>query len=199
MARRGLKFPTDIITISKLAIIRRAQMRPQRHQQPHWSKFQGGQLTSPIDGTPNCWALSLLQHIDELNLHGTEIALTSTPLSADPLMIHNIAEHLAGITVDEQKLLTAIGIQHIEDLAAPEDRNWAPMSYAHEELQFTQHITRPVTFEAPKNITLRTLMTFEQEDRFQQIHQLLGVISNPTWCCFKIRNDRGSKLRGTRN
>ena len=52
--------------------------------------------------------------------------------------------------MDQQKLLTAIGIHHIEDLAAPENRNWTPIAYAQEKLQFTKHITRPATFEAPE-------------------------------------------------
>ena len=56
MAGLGVKCSTDIITASKMAIIHRAQlqskdaasiaagmvMRPQRHQQPQWCRFQVG-------------------------------------------------------------------------------------------------------------------------------------------------------------
>ena len=87
MAGLGFKCPTDIITTSKLAKIHRAQlqstdaaniaagmlMRPQRHQEPHWRRFEGGPLLSAMDDTPNYWALSLLQHLEVL---GMEIALT---------------------------------------------------------------------------------------------------------------------------
>ena len=83
--------------------------------------YQGGMLLPPIEGTPNCWALSLLK-----------IALAPTALSEVPQTAHNKVDHLAGITMDQQKLLTAIRIHHIEDLAAPEDRNWTPIAYAQE-------------------------------------------------------------------
>ena len=53
-------------------------------------------------------------------------------------------------------------------------------------LQFTKNITKPILFEAPKDIIIRPMMTFQQEDREQQIHQFLGVISHPTRYCFKI-------------
>ena len=68
MAGLGFKCPAGIITTSKLAIIHRAQlqstdaaniaagmlMRPQRHKQPHWSRFQGGSFPSPMEDTTNC-------------------------------------------------------------------------------------------------------------------------------------------------
>ena len=41
--------------------------------------------------TPNCWALSLLQLLEEL---GTEIALAPTPPSEVPPTTHNIVDHL---------------------------------------------------------------------------------------------------------
>ena len=89
MAGLGFKRPTDIVTTSKLAIVYRAQLQPtdvaniaagvlmgpQRHQQPHRCRFQGGPLTSPMEDTPSCSALSLLHHLDEL---GMEITLTPT-------------------------------------------------------------------------------------------------------------------------
>ena len=84
-------------------------------------------------------------------------------------------------------MLTAIGIQYNEDLAAKDDRNWTPIDYAQEKLQFTQHITIPAKIKAPNDITIRPLMTFKQENRDQSTHQFLGVISNPTIYCFKIR------------
>ena len=131
-AGKGLKCPTDITTSSKMTIIHRAQlqsrhaasiaigmlMRPQRHQQPHWSRSEGGPLLLPMDDTPNGWALSLLQHLEEL---GMEIILTPTPLSEVLSPTHSIVDQLAGITMDQQKLLTAIGIH--QDQAAPDDRN----------------------------------------------------------------------------
>ena len=57
--------------------------------------------------------------------------------------------------MDQQKLLTAIGIYHLEDLAAPEDRNRTPIGYAQEKRQFTKNIMRPTSFEAPKDIIIR--------------------------------------------
>ena len=130
-----------------------------------------------MDDRPNCWALSLLQNLVEL---GMEIALAPTPLSEAPPTTQNIVNHLAGITMDQQKLLTAIGIHHIEDIAAPEDRNLMPIVYAQEKLKFPKNITRPKSFEAPKDITIRPMMTVQQGNRDQQIHQFLGVISHPT-------------------
>ena len=112
-------------------------MKPQRHQQPNWSRFQGGPLLPPINDTPNGWALSIIQHLNEL---GMEIALILTPLSADPPMTQNTVQQLAGITMDQQKLLTTIGIQYIQDLAAPEHRNRIPIAYAKEKLKFSYHI-----------------------------------------------------------
>ena len=41
--------------------------------------------------------------------------------------------------MDQQKLLTVIGIHLIEDLVAPEDRNWMPIAHAQEKLQFKKH------------------------------------------------------------
>ena len=157
MAGVGFKSPMNIITKLKLEIILRAQvqstdaagmlMRSQRHQQPYWCRFQGGLLTSPMTNTPNCWALSLLQHMDEL---GIEITLTPTPLLTDPPKTHNITEDLAGITAPQQKLVTVIEIQHIknhiENLMEPEDRTGTPIACAHENLQCTLQITRPAIF-----------------------------------------------------
>ena len=151
---------------------------------------QGGTLLPPMEDTPNCWALSLPQYLEVL---GIEIALAPTPLSEVSLITHNVVDHLAGITLDQQKLLTAIGIHHTEDLVAPEDRDWMPIAYAQEKLQFTKNITRPTSFEAPENILIRTMMTFQQEDRDQKIHQFLGVISNPTRYCFKICKKSGNR------
>ena len=139
---------TDIITTSKLAIVHRARlqpkdagniaagilMRPQRQQQAHWSRSQGDPRLPPMDGTLNCWTLCLLQHLDEL---GMEIALAPTPLSEAPPTTHNIEDHLADTTTDQRKQLTVIGLHHVEDLEAPEVRNWTPISYAQEKLQFT--------------------------------------------------------------
>ena len=113
-------------------------MRPQRHQQSLWSMFQSGPLLPPLDDTPNCWALSQLQYLEEL---GMEIAPAPTPLSEILLKTHSIVDNLAGITMDQQKLLTAIEIHHIEDLAVPEDRNWTPIAYTQEKLKFTNHGT----------------------------------------------------------
>ena len=50
--------------------------------------------------------------------HGNSIA--PTPLATDPPVTQKITEHLVGIKTPQQTLLTARGIQHIEDLAAPE-------------------------------------------------------------------------------
>ena len=110
MAGLGLKCPTDIITPTKMSLIHRAQlqsddaanvamgliMRPQRHRQPHW----GGPMHLPTADTPNCWALSLLQHLDGKNM---EISLTPTPISETPPMTHSITEHLANITTEQQE------------------------------------------------------------------------------------------------
>ena len=95
--------------------------------------------------------MSLLQHLDEL---GMEISLAATSLSEAPPITHNIADHLVDITMDHLVDIptdqqTAIEIHHIEDLAAPEDRNWMPIAYAQEKQQFTTNITRPTPFEAP--------------------------------------------------
>ena len=82
IAGLGLKCPTDIITTTKMSLIYRAQlqsddaanvvagllMRPQRHKQSHWGQFQEGPLHMPTADTPNCWALSLLQHLDEIGM-----------------------------------------------------------------------------------------------------------------------------------
>ena len=127
MAGLGIKYPTDIITTTKMSIIHRAQlqsddatniaagllMRPQRHQQLHWGQFQGGPLHFPTADTPICWVLSLLQRLDEI---GKEISLTPTPLSETPPMIHSITENLDDIATEQQGLLTVIGIEIIEDL-----------------------------------------------------------------------------------
>ena len=87
------------------------------------------------------WALSLLQHLEELGMEeelSMEIPLAPTPLSEVPPTTHNIVDHLAGITMDQQKLLAAIGIHHMKHLAVPEDRNWTPIAYSKEKLQFTK-------------------------------------------------------------
>ena len=70
-------------------------IRAQRHQH------------APKEDIPNCWALNLLRHLDEL---GMKIALIPTPLSVDPPKAHNIEDYLAVIARDQQKILTAIGI-----------------------------------------------------------------------------------------
>ena len=106
--------------------------------------------------------MSLLQHLVEL---GMEITLAPIPLPEAPTTLHNTDDHLAVITADQQKLLSAIGIHHIEDLAASEERNLRPIAYAQEMLQ-SKNITRPATFKAPENIQLiRPMMTFKQDDR----------------------------------
>ena len=66
-------------------------------------------------------------------------------------------DHLAGIIIDQPKLLTAIGIQHTGD------RNWTPIAYAQNKLHFTQNITRSIIFQEPKVITLRPRMTFQRK------------------------------------
>ena len=80
-----------------------------------------------------------------------------------------------------------IEIHHIEDFAVTEVRNRTPIAYAQEKLQFTKNITRPATFEAPKNITIRPLMTFQQ-DRNQQIHQFQGVYIQPNSWSLHIKD-----------
>ena len=58
-------------------------------------------------------------------------------------MTHSITENLDDITTEQQRLLTAIGIENIEDIAAPKSRKWSPISYSREKLQFTRDIKRP--------------------------------------------------------
>ena len=113
MADLGLKFRTDIITTTKMSLIHRVQlqwvdavnvaagllMRPQRHQQSHWGRFQGGSLHLPTVDTPKCWASSLLKHLDEISI---EILLTPTPLSETPPMTHSKTENLDNITMNNK-------------------------------------------------------------------------------------------------
>ena len=124
------------------------QMRPQRHQQPHWGRFRGGPLHLPTADTPICWALSLLQHLDKI---GMETSLTPTPLSETPPMTHSITENFDDITTEQQGLLAAKGIENIEeDLAAPRSRRWTPLSYLyHTQRQPTDDI--PTTRQRPTN------------------------------------------------
>ena len=102
-----------------------------------------------------------------------------------PPTTHNVDDCLTDITTDQQKLLTAIKLHHIEDFSSSEDRNWTPIACAREKLQLTKNITGPATFEASKNITIRTIIALQQEDSDQQIHQFLGVLSYPTRYSFK--------------
>ena len=74
----------------------------------------------PNRDTPNCWAISLLQHLVEI---GMEISLSPTPLLDNPPVTHSITENLDNITTKQQGLLTAIGIENIEDLAAPRNKS----------------------------------------------------------------------------
>ena len=61
--------------------------------------------------------LSLLQPLDELDM---EIILNTQALTPESIpLIHNITDHLANITTDQQTLLKEIGIAHIVDLASP--------------------------------------------------------------------------------
>ena len=86
-------------------------------------------MHQPTADTPNCWTLSLLQHLDEI---GMEISLTPTPAIDIPPTKHSITEHLDNITTEQQGLLTAIGKKHIEDLEAPKPSasylEWTPLS-----------------------------------------------------------------------
>ena len=66
--------------------------RPQRHQQPQWGRYQGGPLPRPMDDTPNCWALSPRQHLDEI---GMGITLNALALTSESIpSAHNIIGHL---------------------------------------------------------------------------------------------------------
>ena len=78
-----------------------------------------------------------------------EISLIPTPLSDTPPMTHSVTENLEDITIELQGLLTAIGIENIEDLAAPRMSCWRPITYAHAKLQFTQDIKRATTLVKP--------------------------------------------------
>ena len=69
-----------------------------------------------------------------------EISLTPTPSSDTLPMTHIITENLDDITMEQQGLLTAIGIENIKDLVAPKSRKWTPISYSHEKLQLTTDI-----------------------------------------------------------
>ena len=96
--------------------------------------------------------------------------------------------------IELQGFLTAIGIDNNEDIAAPRSRNWTPISYAHAKLQFTHNITRLAEYDTPKNITVRPLMTFQQQGQDQPIHRFLGVVSNPRRYCYKIWEKMEKKL-----
>ena len=75
-------------------------MTPQRHQQPQWSRFQGGQLPTLMEEKLNYWVFSLQQHFDEL---GMEILLTPPKLLiANHLKTHHIADHRDGIPADQK-------------------------------------------------------------------------------------------------
>ena len=85
-----------------------------------------------MDDTPNSWALRLLLHLNELVI---EINLNTQVLTPESIpLTHNIIDHLDNITTDQQRLLTEIGIAHIEDLASPTGRNWIPIAYAQPKL-----------------------------------------------------------------
>ena len=51
---------------------------------------------------------------------------------------------------------------------------------------FTRNIMGPPTYVIQQNITVRPLVTFQQQGQDQPIHQFLGVISNPRRYCYKI-------------
>ena len=60
-----------------------------------------------------------------------EITLNIQSLTPDIIpLTNNITDYLVNITTDQQGLLKETGIAHIEDLASPTDRNWAPIAYA---------------------------------------------------------------------
>ena len=177
----GFKYP---ITTS-LAIVHRVQLQsidaaniaagmlmiPQRHQQSFRSRFQGGSLNFPMNDKTIAgrWAYYT---------SGWTISRpTNTTQHHRPLSRHlNSPIKTANIDRDTTHSRSS----------PSEYRNWTPIAYANEDLQFTHHTTRPVTFETPTDITLRTMMTFQQEDRDQKIHQFLCVMSNSMRCCFKI-------------
>ena len=117
-------------------------MRPQRHHQPHWSRFHSGPLANSAEDTPKCWdsAYCLLQYLEEI---GMEISLTLTPLSYDSPPTHRILEHLEEILMDQRKLLTSIGLENVETLGLPKGRSWTPLPYA-------LRITRPATCDSHK-------------------------------------------------
>ena len=70
---------------------------------------------------------------------------------------------------------------------------------AHEKLQFTRNMKRPTTYTIPKDITLRSLMTFQQQGKDQPIHQFLGVIYDPRRYCYKIWEKDGLKLASSQS
>ena len=84
--------------------------------------YQKGSLARPMDDTPNCSALSLLQHLDEL---GMEITINSPAQTLESILLtHNIKAHLNNLTTKQQIQLKEIGVAHVDDLASPEDRNY---------------------------------------------------------------------------
>ena len=165
-------------------------MRPQRHQRPQLGKYQGKPQARPMDDTPNCWALSPLQHLDKLDM---EITLSTQALTPESIpLTHNITDHLVNKTTDQQRQVKMIGIAHVEDLASPIDRNWTPMAYAQPKLQFTKDIIRPPAYNLPTNI--RSMMTFQHQGNDQQIQQILLAIANPRRYSYKVSEENGTKL-----
>ena len=53
-------------------------------------------------------------------------------------MTHSITENLDDIMIEQQGILATIGIENIEDLAAP--RSWRSISYAHAKVQEINNI-----------------------------------------------------------
>ena len=59
----------------------------------------------------------------------------------------------------QQNIITAVGIENIL-VFTPKDRSGAPISYMQAKLQFTQEVTRPITYGQSMGITARSVMKF---------------------------------------
>ena len=156
---------------------------------------KGGRQIRPMDDESNCWALSPLQHLDELDMEITLITPELTSESIPPA--HDIIDYLNNITPSQQRLLKEIGIAHIEDLASQTDSNWTPIAYAQPKLQSTNDIIRPHTYKLRIEAHIRPMMKFQHQGKDQQIRQFLWFFANSPRYCYKVWEENETKLLKT--
>ena len=206
MGGLGFKKPSDVIHSTKLQYVDRAYiqstqtlrtvsgllLRPQRLQQQQPYLHEPVSLQCPMDDTPRCWALSLLQSMQAVNL---TLQIQARPLDPALPLEHLLTAHMPATTPPEDTAtLRDTNLYNIEDLDSGR-RGLEVLSYQCPDLQFlTNNITTPEAYTSPLAITLRPGIALADTAPTVHIYQFLGILDDPIRLCMKQWSLRNNKL-----